>query len=73
MHELNWHTYANHLQELMLHLKESSESADITLMSEDETKFKAHKFVLSTCSSFFQSIFGTLPQNEASFIYLSGI
>ena len=53
---LNWHTYDEHLKELMQGLLESSKSSDVTLVCEDKTKFKAHKFVLIACSPVFQSI-----------------
>ena len=41
-------------------------------MSEDKTKFKAHKFVLNACSPVFQSIISDLPQKDP-IIYLHGI
>ena len=50
VYDLNWHTYSDHLQELMKHLMQSNESADVTLVCDDKTKFKAHKFVLNACN-----------------------
>merc|ERR1712002_842739 len=51
----------------------SHKSADVTLVCNDKTKFKAHKFVLSACSPVFQSIIDDLPQREHTFIYLRGV
>merc|ERR1712002_1320174 len=51
----------------------SHKSADVTLVCNDKTKFKAHKFVLSACSPVFQSIIDDLPYKEYSFIYLRGV
>ena len=70
---LNWHTYDEHLKELMQGLLESSKSSDVTLVCEDKTKFKAHKFVLIACSPVFQSIIDDLPNKEDSVIYLRGV
>ena len=69
---LNWNTYNDHLKEMMQHLMQSDESTDVTLVCEDKTKFKAHKFVLNACSPVFQSIISDLPQRDP-IIYLRGI
>ena len=53
---LNWHTYNDHLKDMMQNLLQSNESTDVTLVCEDRTKFKAHKFVLNACSPLFQSM-----------------
>ena len=47
---LNWHTYSEHLKEMMVNLLYSNKSSDVTLVCNDKTKFKAHKFVLRACS-----------------------
>merc|ERR1712035_134678 len=70
---LNWHTYSDHLKELMETLMNTNKSADVTLVCNDKTKFKAHKFILSACSPVFQSIIDDLPHKGDSFIYLRGV
>ena len=70
---LNWHTYSDHLKEMMVNLMESNETADVTIVCDDKAKFKAHKFVLNACSPVFQSIFNDMPQKENSVIYLRGV
>ena len=70
---LNWHSYSDHLKHLMRNLIESNDLADVTLVCDDKTKIKAHKFVLSSCSQIFQSIFHELPKREDSAIYLKGV
>ena len=51
----------------------SHKLADVTLVYNDKTKFKVHKFVLSACSPVFQSIIDDLPNKGDSFIYLRGV
>ena len=70
---LNWHTYPDHLKEMMEALMKSNNLADVTLVCNDKTKFKAHKFVLSACSPVFRSIINDLPLKEDSCIYLRGV
>ena len=55
---LNWHTYSNHLKEMMGNIMNSHKSADVTLVCED--KLKAHSFILNACSTVFKSIIGYL-------------
>ena len=70
---LNWHTYSDHLKEMMLNLMGTNETADVTLVCEDKAKFRAHKFVLMSCSPVFQSIINDLPKIGDSVIYLRGV
>ena len=69
---VTWQTYSSHLKEMMKNLLESSDAADVTLVCDDRTKYKAHKFVLKACSPVFKSIMTDLSQNE-SVIYLRGV
>ena len=71
--KLNWQTYSDHLKELMEALMNTKKSADVTLVCNDKTKLKAHKFVLSACSPVFQSIIDELPHREDTFIYLRDV
>jgi len=70
---LNWQTYSDHLHDMMKTLMNSKSSADVTLVCNDKTKLKAHKFVLSAGSPVFKSIIEDFPQKETSFIYLRGV
>ena len=70
---LYWNSYSDHLKEMMENLLNSKKLADVTLVCNDKTKFKAHKFVLSAFSPVFQSIIDDLPYKEDSFIYLRGV
>ena len=61
---LNWHTFSDHVKEMMQNLLLSNESTDITLICEDKTRFKEDKFVLNACSPLFQTIINDLPHKD---------
>ena len=71
-YNLNWHSYSDHLREMLHEMMRSNELTDVTLVCDDKKQFKAHKIVLSACSSVFKSIINELPQNS-SVIFLRGI
>ena len=71
-YNLNWHTYSVHLREMLHEMMKSDELTDVTLVCDDKRQFKAHKIVLSACSSVFKTIINDLPHNS-SVIYLRGI
>ena len=68
---LTWHTFHNHSSDLLSDLYNSSNFADVTLVADDQTQFKCHKFVLSACSSVFRNILKV--DSSSPLIYLRGI
>ena len=50
----------------------AGESSDVTLVCDDQVKFKAHKFVLKACSPVFESILQE-TNDLKSVIYLRGV
>ena len=61
----------SHGTELFKELLETQQYSDVTLVYDDEYSFKAHKFMLSACSSVFKNILDQNPQNTS--IYLRSI
>ena len=53
---LTWNAYSVHLRDMMKELMKSDDFADITLVTEDKKHKKAHKNILSACSSVFKDI-----------------
>ena len=51
---LNWHTFSDHLKFMFKDLYQEGTYTDVTLVSDDQTQFKAHKIVLSACSPVFK-------------------
>ena len=70
--KLHWHTYTDHLKEMLHDMMSYNELTDITLVSEDRKQFKAHKIILSASSPVFKSIIGHCLMSSP-FIYLKGI
>ena len=58
-------------KEFFRELMETQQYSDITLVSHDQYSFKAHKFMLSACSSVFKNILDQNPQHTS--IFLRGI
>merc|ERR1712235_98658 len=53
-------------------LYQEGRNTDVTLVSDDQTQFKAHKIVLSACSPVFKKIIDSNP-SQHPLIYLRGI
>ena len=71
-YSLSWDNYSNHLKEMLHEMLKSNELADVTLVCDDNKQIKAHKLVLSACSTVFKAIISALPQSNPV-IYLRGI
>merc|ERR1712126_241775 len=71
-YNLNWHTYSDHLRDLLHNMRKLEYLTDVTLVCDDQRQFKAHKIVLSACGTVFKNIIDSLPLNS-SVIYLRGI
>ena len=71
---LTWKTFPEHLQFVFQDLYRDGRHTDVTLVSDDQTQFKAHKIVLSACSPVFQKIID-IDSNPSQhpLIYLRGI
>ena len=69
-YNMKWHTYPDHLKEMLHNMRTSDNFTDVTLVCDDQKEIKAHKVVLSACSSVFNSIF---TQHNLPLIYLRGI
>ena len=69
---LIWHTFSEHLPLIFKELFEEEKYSDVTLVSDDQIQFKAHKIVLSACSPVFKKIIDNNP-SQHPLIYLRGI
>ena len=61
---VTWQTYSDHLKKFF---------ADVTLVSDDKKQIKAHRYILSACSSVFTEILQINTNSNHPVIYLRGI
>jgi len=73
--DLKWSSYSTHVQDLMQHLLKSGESSDVTIVCDDQVKFKAHKFVLKAFSPVFENILEEIGDGAMTraIVYMRGI
>ena len=70
---LNWHTHIDHIKEILGELKSDGTFADVTLVTDDKKTFRAHRNILSACSSVFKDILKLHAENNQTIIYLRGV
>ena len=72
-YNLTWHSYSDHLREALKEMMTSNVFADVTLVTDDKQKIRAHRNILSACSPVFKNIL-QLDSNTANpIVYLRGI
>ena len=69
---LSWKSFQSHLKTTFLHLQQTKNFSDVTLVTQEQVQIKAHKFVLSACSPVLQSLFLKNPHPN-TLIYLHGV
>ena len=72
-YSLTGHNYSDHLKNVLKDMKTHEAFADVTLVTDDKKQIKAHRSILSSCSSVFKEIFQINTNNNHPVIYLSGI
>ena len=70
---LTSHNYSDYVRDILKELSSDDSFADVTLVTDDKKQIKAHKNILSACSSFFKDILQINGNNIHSVIYLRGI
>ena len=71
-YSLTWHTYLDHLKNMMKELMMNEDYSDVTLVTEDKKHIKANVNILSACSPVFKEIFKR-DKNSSTIMYLRGI
>lgn len=72
MISVNWNDFQPHLIASQHDLFEDTHFADVTLVSDDEKQLKAHKVILSACSSFFRNMLVSNPHVHPM-IFMKGV
>ena len=71
-YSLTWHTYSDHLKNMMKELMMNEDFSDVTLITEDKKKIKANICILSACSPVFEDILKK-EKNSSQIMYLRGV
>ena len=69
---LKWNEYHSNWNESLAELRNDTESADVTLISDDKVKFSGHRILLSSCSDTFKFILKGITHANP-LLYLSGV
>ena len=69
---LSWEKFSEHQVLFLKYIYQEGQYSDVTLVSDDQTQFKAHKIVLIACSPVFKKIIDNNP-SQHPLIYLRGI
>ena len=69
----SWHTYTDHLRDMLKEMMTSNDFADVTLVCDDKKDIKAHRNILSACSPVFKNMLKIDQQSNHPVIYLRGI
>ena len=72
-YNLTWKTFSKHLTEAVQEMFEDKSFANVTLVCDGQRQLRAHKFVLSACSSVFKSILQYNSAESNPLIILRGI
>ena len=70
---LQWDAYSDHLQGILQDIISNDSFSDVTLVTDDKKQVKAHRNILSSCSSVFKEIFQYGASSNHQVIYLRGI
>ena len=70
---LTWDEFQPKMAARFENLLQSSEFSDVTLVSKDNTRIKAHRVILSSGSIFFNDVLSHMKDNPHPIIYLMGV
>ena len=70
---IKWNDFNSSIPTSYPSLREQRDFLDITLISDDELKFDAHKVVLSASSTFFRNMLRGTSRNVNTLLFLNGV
>jgi len=70
--DIAWPNFENALSSHFASFRYQTDFSDVTLLSDDEKQFSAHKFVLSACSPFFKNLLKKYS-NQYPLLFLGGV
>ena len=73
MHQFNWDGFESDAVKSRFDLFESKQFSDVTLVTEDQTQFEAHRLLLAGASKVFNKLLSAVPGDRSSLIFLNGV
>ena len=71
-HTFLWSKFETQTKRVFNNLVTDTDFLDVTLITDDEKQIKAHKVILSSCSSFFRRVLSSNPHKHP-LLYLKGV
>ena len=68
-----WKDHPRHLKDLFRDISNTNDHADVTLVCDDQVQVRAHRMVLSSCSSVFKKILMSWTLEQQPVISLMGV
>ncbi|CAG0892419.1 unnamed protein product [Cyprideis torosa] len=69
---LRWGTFQSHIGEYFRFLWKTKKQADATIFCQGGHRIEAHRFVLASCSGFFENVFSEVPTTSHAFVAVPG-
>ena len=73
LHQMKWPLYSDHLRDMLHQIMDSKIFTDVTLISDDQLPFRAHRNILAACSTVMNSMLQFGGPTPNPIIYLRGI
>ena len=70
--DLAWNDFESNAINMIRNLLNDTQFADVTLISDDRRRIKAHKIILNSCSPFFKQVLAE-TSNEKPILFIKGI
>ena len=72
-YKLSWNGYSHHLTDALKYMRKYAIFSDVTIFCDEQKQFRAHRNILSSCSSVFRTLLESSVGYSDPIIYLRGI
>ena len=73
MLQFNWKGFESEAVKSRFDLFDSKQFSDVTLVTEDQTQFEAHRILLAGASNVFNKLLSAVSGERSSLIFLNGV
>ena len=72
-YKISWDGYSHHLTDALKYMRKYAIFSDVTIFCDEQKQFRAHRNILSSCSSVFRTLLESSVGYSDPIIYLRGI